>query len=270
MRRLGTSQQVAEIVKNEIGMMKELDHRNIIKILDFSEEAKYTLPDGRSMDVYYIALELAQNGEIFDYVAETGRFSEALARHFFHNLVDGLTEMHELGISHRDIKPENILLGEDFSAKFTDFGFAQKESTSSVRKGTSSYMAPEMFLEETFETQPLDIFALAIVLFIMIKGSPPFSVARNTDQYYKLFVNRTDIFWKAHFKKFREDQPSDEVVDLLTKMLNTDPEERMTLQEIKESAWFNGPLLSQEEVVEEMNRRKQLMGADTDSVMSTE
>lgn len=262
LRRKNQSASIQQAIKSEVEIMKELDHQNLIKILDFSDDAKYTLPDGRSMDVYYIALELAANGEIFDYLAETGRFSEPIARHYFRQLIEAVESMHKNGIFHRDIKPENIMLDKNFDLKVADFGFSSKDIMCSIRKGTCSYMAPEMHVKAEFKTAPVDIFAMGIVLFIMIKAAPPFNEAKANDQHYKLFCSNPDIFWKVHFKKMRDSLPSAEVVDLISEMLHFDPDRRITLEEIKEHEWFNGPLPTEEEILEDMRNRKQKMGDD--------
>ena len=72
----------------------------------------------------YAVVELAQGGEIFDYVAETGRFSEKVSRYFFRQMIEGLEACHNEGVSHRDLKPENILLDENYNIKLADFGWA--------------------------------------------------------------------------------------------------------------------------------------------------
>jgi serine/threonine protein kinase len=257
MKSTGVSDFIKETFKSEVSIMKELAHPNIIKIFDFSDEEEYKLPDGRSMEVYSIALELAQNGEIFDFIAETGRFSEPLSRYYFHQLVNVIEHMHKNGIVHRDIKPENVLLDSKYNIKLTDFGFAEHQTTSTVKKGTNGYMAPEMYNYEEFCTQPLDIFALGVLLFIMVKGSPPFQNAKQDDQYYKLFLNDTQKFWNVHFRKFKDDLPTNQLIDLLTKMLSHNPSERITISEIKESEWFNGPLPTPEDVYSEMAARRQ-------------
>ena len=72
----------------------------------------------------FIVLELALGGELFDFVAISGRFNEPLARFFFHQFMRGLLYCHEQGIAHRDLKPENLLLDNNFTLKIADFGFA--------------------------------------------------------------------------------------------------------------------------------------------------
>jgi serine/threonine protein kinase len=74
---------VDKTVKSECDSLRQLSHPNVIKIYDIEEDAKYVKKDGSSKNVTYMALELAEGGELFDYVATTGRFSEPVCRFFF-------------------------------------------------------------------------------------------------------------------------------------------------------------------------------------------
>jgi serine/threonine protein kinase len=96
--------------------------------------------------VLAIILEYAEGGEIFEYIAICGKFSEDVARTYFHMLIEALEYIHSKGICHRDIKPENILLDKDFILKLTDFGFGTYLSRGELKTylGTEGYMAPEI------------------------------------------------------------------------------------------------------------------------------
>jgi len=78
MPRSTDNSSLENIVENEISVMKELDHPNIIRLLDQSFDAIYTNKTGREIKVYYLALELAPVGELFDIIKETGSFSEEI------------------------------------------------------------------------------------------------------------------------------------------------------------------------------------------------
>jgi len=82
-----------------------------------------------------LALELARGGELFDYISQTGEFSEDVARYYFHQLIDALDYMNQKGISHRDLKPENILMSDEFALKLADFGFGSNQETNISRSG---------------------------------------------------------------------------------------------------------------------------------------
>ena len=81
-------------------------------------------PKKGSQRVDYIVLELASGGELFDFVANSGHFSERIGRYFFSQFMQGLNHMHTSGYAHRDLKPENLMLDGDFNLKIADFGFA--------------------------------------------------------------------------------------------------------------------------------------------------
>ena len=81
---------------------------------------------------------------MFDYIAETGRFTEELARYYFHQLCEALLYMQEQGISHRDLKTENLMLDGEYNLKIIDYGFASTEVSNRTRIGTPEYMAPEI------------------------------------------------------------------------------------------------------------------------------
>lgn len=72
-----------ELVENEVQTMMNLDHPNIVNCLGYEESATLKKQNGTEKDVLYIALELATGGELFDFIATTGKFSEPVARYYF-------------------------------------------------------------------------------------------------------------------------------------------------------------------------------------------
>ena len=110
----------------EILAMKTLSHPNLIRLIDCNDHGLLIKPNGKVKQVIYLVLELAMNGELFDFVALSGRFSEKTARYFFKQLIAGLEYIHSRGYAHRDLKPENIFLDEHFNLKIADFGFTSQ------------------------------------------------------------------------------------------------------------------------------------------------
>jgi len=172
-------------------------------------------------------LELAKGGELFDFIAVGGKFSESMARYFFLQMMDGLEYCHRNKITHIDLKPENILLDKDYNLKIADFGFArdlsgdQGDGLLATRCGTVPYMAPEIFLSKEYSGQSVDLFAAGIILFVMVAQHQPFSSAQETDTFYKCyFKNRSDIFWKTMLGKHGDQKAfSPEFMDLINCML---------------------------------------------------
>ena len=153
------------MAKNEIIYTRDLDHPNIIKLLDYSAQQSYISETGKESDVYFLALELASGGELFDFVYQTGRLSEKIARYYFIQLLDSLQYIHSKGISHWDIKLQNILIDSKFNLKLADFGFSSNQATNSTYKGSGEYMAPEIVLGSQYFGPAVDLFAAGVLLF---------------------------------------------------------------------------------------------------------
>lgn len=156
--------------------------------------------------------------------------------------------MNSRGISHRDLKPENVLFDHNFNLKVADFGFSvlnDKYGDQKLRTvlGTEGYMAPEINAKQPYKGEQVDLFAAAIILFIMYAGSPPFSKAVPGDPYYKLIAQeKNDVFWKFHSKHKGSDTfftPTFKI--LLNGLLSMDPNKRPTIQQVLESEWLKGP-----------------------------
>ena len=259
---MGFEGGMSDVVKNEVGIMKELNHPNIINLLDFSDTAEHTKANGAKTAVYYLALELANGGELFDFIAQTGKFSEEIARFYFHQLVDAFEYLHGNGVSHRDIKPENVMLDADFNLKLADFGLSSNKAVNESLKGTDSYMAPEIQMGLKYSGQCVDLFAAGIILFIMVAQHPPFNKASPQDPHYKtISANRLDLFWKLHSRNKPNGSEffTKEFKDMISSMLSFDPIQRPSLAEVKASEWYNGPVPTYEQVKNEFIERKQTL-----------
>ena len=254
-----------ELVMTEVETMSRLSHSNIVNLIEYSKEAHVEKDDGTKYPVICIALELATGGELFDYVALTGRFNEEIARFYFKQLIDGLDYVHQRGVAHRDLKPENVLFDAHFNLKIADFGFAAPVSGRDgsgfcrTKLGTESYMAPEIHAKRPYIGTSVDLFACAIILFIMVTQHPPFTRAEPNDPFYRLLcANRADLFWKAHSKNKPNglDFFSEHFRNLITSMLQFDPTLRPSMAEVKAHPWMQGPIPTLEAIQAEFVQRK--------------
>ncbi|KAK4098592.1 Pkinase-domain-containing protein [Parathielavia hyrcaniae] len=251
----------ANILK-EVQIMRQIDHPNIIKLIDFSESRQY----------YYIILELAPGGELFHQIVRLTYFSEDLSRHVITQVANALEYLHEeRGIVHRDIKPENILFvpipvvpaknpkpkqpgdedkvdegefvrgvgaGGIGQIKIADFGLSKIvwDNQTMTPCGTVGYTAPEIVKDERY-SKSVDMWAMGCVLYTLLCGFPPFydeSIEVLTEKVAKGQYTFLSPWW---------DDISKSAQDLISHLLCVDPERRYTIKEFLAHPWIreSGP-----------------------------
>lgn len=240
----------ADSAEKEIAILKKLTHKNVVQVHEcFSN----VLWDKTNTTVF--AIEYANQGELIEYLMYTSKFEDDLARWFFVSLTEGVEYCHEQHIVHRDLKHDNCLLGDDFVLKITDFGFATLYTDELMKTaiGTAQYAAPEVLRGKKY-TDAVDIFSMGVMLFIALAGSQPWKKASPKDRWYKM-VHSGD--WKRFFQyhershKFTTDQKA-----LIRGILEPNPADRWTIDQIKRCKWFNGKKISQSEVECRLKKRK--------------
>eukprot|EP00826_Nyctotherus_ovalis_P017021 TRINITY_DN14973_c0_g1_i1.p1 TRINITY_DN14973_c0_g1~~TRINITY_DN14973_c0_g1_i1.p1 ORF type:complete len:390 (-),score=95.69 TRINITY_DN14973_c0_g1_i1:314-1483(-) len=256
------SKTCLDLIVNEVATMSSLSHPNLVKLYKYSDKGVIEKANGKQLPVLYLALELVTGGELFDYIAVSGSFSERMARHYYKQLIEALEFMHSKGFVHRDIKAENILLDSDYRLKLADFGFATplqgKDGSGALHtaKGTEGYMAPEILAGQPYSGIETDLFATGVLLFIMIAQHPPFRKASHRDGFYKLFCQHNDMFWSKMVAGKLPGTFTPELQELLNSLMSVDPEKRPSIADIRNSKWYNGPTATQEEVNNEFAVRR--------------
>ena len=213
----------AERFEQEIQFMKDLDHPLVAELFEYLEDDKY----------HYLVMELAQNGNLLNYVDKNGKLSEIKARRYFSQLVSVLEYLHnDIQIAHRDLKPENLLLDRYDNIRVVDFGLSKRFSSMSPKLltqcGSPAYAAPEMIKGEPYTTAA-DIWSAGVLLYTLVALELPFESETVPGMMKKI------VYSQVKFPPFMS-PPLD---DLLNKMLTKDPESRITLNKIKDHHWFS-------------------------------
>lgn len=215
-----------ERVYQEIAILKKLDHLNIVKLVE--------VLDDPAEDNLHMVFELMQKGPVME-VPTDRPFSEDQARHYFRDIVLGIEYLHYQKIVHRDIKPSNLLLGDDGHVKIADFGvsnqFEGSDALLSSTAGTPAFMAPETLSDnrKSFSGKALDVWAMGVTLYCFVYGKCPF-----IDEYILALHNKI----KSKSVDFPE-MPvvSEGLKDLIVRMLDKNPDTRITIPEIKVDPW---------------------------------
>ena len=107
--------------------MQKLKHQNVLEQIECARGEYQKMQNNELVskkEVDFVVMHLADRGCLYNYIAESGSFSEPVARYYIKQLLEGLDYCHFEGITHRDLKTENLLLDANFNLKIADFGFA--------------------------------------------------------------------------------------------------------------------------------------------------
>lgn len=208
-----------KIIHREISVQKKLIHPNIIRLYGNIEDT----------ESLYLILEYAEKGNLFHYIKKKKLLCEEEAFHYFTQVCFSINYLHEQDVIHRDLKPENILLTSNSMAKICDFGWcAEGIEERTTYCGTLDYMAPEIVLRNRY-TNKVDIWALGVLLYEMTHGYPPFN-AKNDSEKSKLIKQSVINF---------SDRISTQCKDLLTLLLQENPNNRPSVITMLKHPWFS-------------------------------
>ncbi|XP_045108628.1 serine/threonine-protein kinase SIK3-like isoform X5 [Portunus trituberculatus] len=208
-------------ILREIEILKKLRHPYIIRLYEVMETER----------MIYLVTEYASCGELFDYVAMHGKMREREARTKFMQIVAALRYCHKQGIVHRDLKAENLLLDKDLNIKLADFGFSNFYTPGvllSTWCGSPPYAAPELFEGKEYDGPKADVWSLGVILFVLVCGYLPFDA--KTLQTLRSIV----VAGKFRIPYFM----SSDCDNLIRKMLQVDPERRISIERIMQHRWI--------------------------------
>ena len=218
-------------IKNEIDILKKLDHPNIVKILEFYSTEK----------AYYIITDYCSCGELYNQIKH--QYTENQLAVLFYQLFSGLCYLHANNIVHRDLKLENILISEIerdketnknlFWIKIIDFGTAkifEKNKSEKAVVGSSYYIAPEVL--QKHYNEKCDTWSAGVILYMLIVGRAPFD-GKDDDE---IIENISKGEFNSKHRKLVS--ASNEVQDLVKKLLEVDPVRRLSAAQALKHPWF--------------------------------
>jgi len=231
----------------EIKSLKKLTHHNIIKLKEVI----------RVNDILHMVFEFAESNLYQLMKSRSDPLPESEIQSLIYQTLLGVAFIHKNGFFHRDLKPENLLINSSPTGpvnhiiKICDFGQAREiRSTPPYTEYISTrwYRAPECLLRSTVYSSPMDIFGIGCIMAELYLGRPLFPGTSENDQLFKIcsvLGTPTQQTWPDglrlglkigyQFPSFVSTplsslipSASKEAIDLMTKMLQFDPQKRIT------------------------------------------
>jgi len=216
-----------EKFKNEINIMKMMDHPNIIKLYESFEDHKNI----------YLVMELSTGGELFDRIIDAGHFTEVQAAILMQQIIRAIFYMHDNHVVHRDLKPENFIFStkdpiEKSLLKIIDFGLSctfKEGDVLTTKAGTPYYVAPQVLAGKY--DQLSDLWSCGVIMFVLLCGYPPFFGESDADVLSKVRLGNFS-FAEADWKNISEDAKN-----LIRMMLKMNPRDRYTAEQALNHDW---------------------------------
>ncbi|KAH6577121.1 hypothetical protein BASA60_004200 [Batrachochytrium salamandrivorans] len=206
------SQKQRQKLVSEISIHKSLSHPCIVKFICVFED---------DVNVYMI-LEICENKTFVDMIKKRKRLTDPEIRYYMYQLLDSIRYMHRHGVIHRDIKLGNLFLADRMQLKIGDFGLAAVIKHDGERKkticGTPNYIAPEVLFNKEGHSFEVDIWSLGIVMRIRennLEFPPSISI-------------------------------SNDVRTIIKSLLNSNPEQRPSIDDVLEHPFFSAqPIMTE-------------------------
>ncbi|OMJ95795.1 hypothetical protein SteCoe_686 [Stentor coeruleus] len=202
----------------EIKIHRSLHHTNIVAFERFFEDS----------ESLYILLELCSNQTLSELIRRRKRLTELEIQCYLAQIISALKYLHSHKIIHRDIKLGNLFLSDKMEIKLGDFGLATKLEFDGERKrtvcGTPNYIAPEILESKHGHSYEVDLWCIGVLIYTLSIGVPPFEAVDIKTTYKK--IKMTSYSFPKNVRI------SEELQDLISKLLVSNPLVRLTLDEI--------------------------------------
>ncbi|XP_021714486.1 CBL-interacting serine/threonine-protein kinase 14-like [Chenopodium quinoa] len=215
----------------EIQAMSRLNHQHVTKLVEVIAAA--------GSGQVFVITEFAKCGDLFEMIAKRGPLAEDLSRHYFQQLISAVKHCHSRGVFHRDIKPENLLLDDKWSLKLSDFGLSainddptQPGPMLTEPCGTVEYAAPEVIMAGRgggYDGAKADVWSCGVVLYVLSAGFLPFDGEGDLEEMVEKMK-------RGEFRLLKK--MSTGLKWLLLRLLDPNPETRISIDEIIQDKWF--------------------------------
>ena len=226
LKKEGITKTQYELIQSEISILSKLDHPNIVKYFGTFEDDFYL----------HIMMEYLNGQDLFKIITlkDYTKIEEKDMSQIIYKLFKTLIFLHTKKIVHRDIKPENLLFSnkKDYSTlKLIDFGLATQSVKDTKSVGTPYYMSPELI--DGISVPQSDVWSVGVILYQMLTGKYPFNASGERNMLLDNIKKNP-----YNTKYLDEVECSDEIKDLIDKILVKDYTKRLTSEECIQHPWF--------------------------------
>jgi serine/threonine protein kinase len=288
-----------KLLRNEVAALRKLQHPNIVQLYDIDQTS--------SKSRIYIVMEMMHGGELFDHIIDKGALSEKDAANICHQVASAVAFCHRENVVHRDLKPENLLLAREgdlstckvrcasavlYEANHCLLGCGFRLRQNSAQYGHHQIRAwdswlccsrdpaqPGLLCEEHVSRNPadvccrvpqpydkaVDVWSMGVIIYVLLHGFMPFEVIEGEG------ANAQIEAYKMDYEADEWQSVSTSAKELLWRMLQLDPKQRMTAEEVLAHPWVKGSTASDRDLshniqgikrsVREGRRRRSLRGA---------
>jgi len=214
-----------EHLRTEIEIMKKVNHKNIIRLVD--------VINNQDDNIIYIITEFCDKGTLQDILIDQD-LNESKIQTYIRQIAEGLRYLQSFNVVHRDLKLSNILLTKDNTIKIADFGFAKEtnnnEELMKTLCGTPGFMAPEILFRYKYGSKS-DLWSLGMILYHLIYKSHPYDPVSNMIELTHKIRNVKITY------PYRRDV-SDSCLSLMKALLIVNPVRRITWDDFYRHPWI--------------------------------
>eukprot|EP00667_Euglena_gracilis_P005515 EG_transcript_5553 len=212
-------------IGREIRILKLLQHPHVIRLYEVIDTPT---------DIFLV-MEYVSGGELFHYIVQNWPLPLDQVRRFFQQIIAGVEYIHYYRVVHRDLKPENVLLDQDLNVKIADFGLSNLMKDGDFLRtscGSPNYASPEIITGQLYAGPEVDVWGCGVILYALLCGRLPFDEEHMSVLFRKI---------KDGEYVLPECLPA-ECKDLISRMLVTDPLQRITISQVRAHPFFQEQL----------------------------
>uniref|UniRef100_A0A8D2M800 Myosin light chain kinase 2, skeletal/cardiac muscle n=1 Tax=Zonotrichia albicollis TaxID=44394 RepID=A0A8D2M800_ZONAL len=217
-----------EMVLQEIDVMNQLNHHNLIQLYDAIETPREII----------LFMEYVEGGELFERIIDDDyHLTEVDCMVFVRQICEGIRFMHHMGVLHLDLKPENILCvaATGHMVKIIDFGLARRYNPSEKLKvnfGTPEFLSPEVVNYEQV-SYTTDMWSMGVITYMLLSGLSPFLGDDDTETLNNVLAAN----W--YFDEETFESVSNEAKDFVSNLIIKDKSARMSADQCLQHPWLN-------------------------------